>query len=87
MPYINLTRITVYLRSLEMPTEEDLPENWMKSLLDLRETEELLFGSYSSAQQEFIDVLSAILCVGTHIASIPSKVEHTFPQDDSLTFS
>jgi hypothetical protein len=57
-----------------MLTEDDLSENWMSTLLDLREVEGKLFGSYSCAQQEFIEVLNRVVSVGSRIADYPCEL-------------
>lgn len=57
-----------------MLTEDHLSENWMLALLDLREIEGKLFGSYSCAQQEFIEVVNRVVSVGSYIADHPCEL-------------
>lgn len=46
----------------------------MSALLDLREIEGKLFGSYSCAQQEFIEVVNRVVSVGSYIADHPCEL-------------
>jgi hypothetical protein len=62
-----------HLESLETITEDQLSENWMSALLDLREIEGKLFGTYSSTQQEFIEVVNRVVSVGSYIADHPCE--------------